>query len=335
MKIVGRTETPDALQFYDAEMLFSRGDEFLENRHFSEARQYFQKLLNEFPDSQYQQPALYNLGVSLLETGDAAGALARFDQFMGVASNERDKLDAQYKRGACLAALGRYDDVVEVFEGLIARTDLDANDRIEALVDSGIGYFMLGDRASADYRLSQAVRLHNTDPEARFDNDYHYAQALFYLGEIARLEFSEYPLTLIEGPAAETKMANMLEEKCQRLLRAQYALLKTIRTGHVGWASAAGYKVGTMYEELHDEMVKLQTPLELDPEQQELYRRELRKKVAILVRKAIGIYENTVRMAKRTGAENVWVGRTEASLERMRQLLKEVDTFERDDKASS
>jgi tetratricopeptide (TPR) repeat protein len=331
IKVVGQTDTPDALEFYDAQVLFDRGSEFLDSRHHAEARQYFQKLLDEFPDSALAQPARYNLGVALMETKDPQTALMHFDAYRETATG-KNLLDATFKRGSCLAMLGRYQEVAEVFDGLL-EGELKPEDRIEALVDSGIAYFMLEDKGTAEWRFKEAVKLRaKGEQETRLDSDYFNAQALFYLGEIARLEYSEFKMTMPEGPKVEDKLAEQLEEKCQRLLRAQYQFLKVIRTGNAGWAAAAGFKVGMLYQELHDEMVTLPVPPDLTEEQAQIYRLEVRKKVAILVRKAISIWESTTSMARRTGQNNVWVEKTEQSLNRMRVLLKEVDDMERAEK---
>jgi tetratricopeptide (TPR) repeat protein len=332
VKVVANTpNTPDALDVYDAETLFSRGNEFLDNRYYTDARTYFQKLVDEFPDSSYVHAARYNLGVALMESGDAQSALNQFDTYLSTETLDKNILDASFKRGACLAMLGRYKEVILVFDTMLKERDLSPQDRSEALVDSGIAYFMTQDRGTAELRFNDAIKIHReAEREARPDNRYHYAQALFYIGEIERLEFNDYKLVLPDK-GGEEKLAAQLEEKCQRLLRAQYKFLQVIKTGHAGWASAAGFKVGTLYEDLHDEMVKLPTPKDLEPDQAEIYRKEIRKKVAVLVRKAIKTYEATVTMARRTGADNVWVAKTEQSLRRMQDLLRDAEDLDRDD----
>ncbi len=334
VKVVANApDTPDALEFYDAETLFKRGQEFLEGRYYTDARTYFQKLLDEFPESSYAHDAHYNLGIALLESGDAANALSHFDAYLATEQDDKNILDATFKRGASLSMMGRYQDVVTLFDTMLRERDLDTHDRMEALVDAGIGHYMTGDHATAEHRFQEAVKIHKSaEKEGRVENSYFYAQSLFYLAEIERVEYSAYKLKLpTAGKNVQEQMADQLEAKCERLLRAQYKFLQVIRTGHAGWASASGYKVGQLYEELHDDMVKLPVPPELTPDQADLYRRELRKKVAILVRKAIKTYETTINMARRTGADNVWVGKTEQSLQRMQDLLKETDDLERDD----
>jgi tetratricopeptide (TPR) repeat protein len=191
--VANQPDTPDALEFYDAETLFKRGQEFLDSRYYTDARKYFQKLLDEFPDSAYAHDTHYNLGVALLESGDAASALGHFETYLSSEKDAKNLLDGSFKKGACLAMLGRYPEVVDLFDGILRTQDLERGDRIEALVDAGIAHFMTGDHATAEHRFQEAVKLHKSvEKESRVENSYFYAQSLFYLAEIERHEFSAF-----------------------------------------------------------------------------------------------------------------------------------------------
>ncbi len=52
-----------------------------------------------------------------------------------------------------------------------------------------------------------------------------------------------------------------------------------------------------------------------------LYREELRKKVRVLMAKAIRIYEETLATARRVGAQSDYVERIRAALDRVKKLL--------------
>jgi hypothetical protein len=240
--------------------------------------------------------------------------------------------------------------------------ELAVEDRIEALVDAGVGHHMLGladpdgkegsHRYTAEYRFLEARRLYRQASErARLDVSFFVAQAAFYLAEIARLEFEEHRLRFPsaeevaaaakQGPKQGAKgggkgeretaddkvleklLGEQLEEKCQRLLRAQYAYLRTIREDHPGWASAAGYSVGKMYETLHAEMIALPVPSDLGPSAAALYTKLVRKKVLILLEKAQKTWTSTAEMVTRTGAQSEWSTRTRDSLERIKQKILE------------
>ena len=95
--------------------------------------------------------------------------------------------------------------------------------------------------------------------------------------------------------------------------------------GNADWAVASGYRIGDLYDALHAAMVEAPLPPRLDAEQAEAYRTELMRKVRVLVVKAITIYEQTLTVAGRARVENNrYVAETQASLERMKQALREV-----------
>ncbi len=105
------------------------------------------------------------------------------------------------------------------------------------------------------------------------------------------------------------------------LLSAQGHYLRTIRIGNPDWAVAAGYRIGELYDEMYVQMTEAPPPPGLDAEHEAAYREELRRKVRVLVTKAIAIYESTLATARRTGVENRFVEKTQSSLERMKKEL--------------
>ena len=355
LRVVAQPIGPDGLDVYDADTLFQRAIDFLEGGAWDDASLYFERLIREFPDDKHVILAHYNRGVAYihLERGDEA--VAAFDKYLAMlpaTSTGKDRLDGRFKRGQALAVAKRYQEVADLFDELLG-DDLEINDEIEALVDSGVGHYMLGihepdgnHRPTAEARFLKARRLYKEASERqRLDVGYFTAQAAFYLAELARIEFSEYQLKFPtqaeinkataeaakhdpkgEAPSnvLEKLLGDQLEEKCQKLLRAQYAYLRTIREGNAGWASASGYNVGQMYEQLHDELIDLPAPPDLGPDASALYQKMVRKKVLILLAKAEKTWSSNADMVTRTGAESEWAERTRQSLERIkRKLLQE------------
>src|SRR5208282_6228938 len=60
---------------------------------------------------------------------------------------------------------------------------------------------------------------------------------------------------------------------------------------------------------------------ELKDEEARIYRQELRKRVRVLLTKAITVYESTLAAAERLGSSGPFVDRAREELERMKQLL--------------
>lgn len=319
--------TPDGLEAYDAQMLFDRGLDLSEGEAWREAWSYFTRVEQEFPESALRLPALFNQAICALHLEDGESALRLLARYAAELPPGTDPLlvhRVDLKQGQALHLLGRYGEAAAIFDVLVVE-DLPRPLHIEALVDAGIAHFMDGDRITAEYRFMAARRLAREANETeRIQTRFFIAQASFYLAEILRLDFMEHPLTfpgpeeLSQGTSLEAVLGPQLEEKCQRLLRAQAAFTRTVREGHSGWASAAGYKVGEMYEQLYDELVLLPAPSSLTEQQRAIYQELLAEKVLVLLEKAIRVWQSTVDMATRTGEENLWVDQARASLERVK-----------------
>ena len=325
--IVAGETLPDAMDSYDDKTLFERGVELLDAGASEDALKYFWYLVKHFPDSAYILPTYYNLGAALSQLHRCEASLEQFDIYLSLldeTQDYQDSVDARFKKGICLAELGRYQEVAELFDIMVIEPNLRVADKIEALVDSGVGHYMLGDPVTAEYRMREAIRVHRQAQRLeRLESDYHIAQAHFYIGEIYRAEFARMRLVLPPpGKDQKDQMAAQLEEKCQRLLTAQYAYIRGIKVGNAGWASAAGFKIGTMYEDLYDDMVNLPVPDDLNEEQAALYIIEMKKRVRVLIKKAMLVWERSLDMANRTGANNEWVQRTQTSLDRLRALMQ-------------
>lgn len=371
LKVLAEPVGPDGLETYDAESLFLRGLDLLEGDAWGDAADYFERLVREFPADSRVVLAHYNRGVAYIHLQRGDEAVAAFDAYLSLLSptaGAKDVLDGRFKRGQALAVAKRYPEVIELFDEMLGE-DLGADDRIEALVDAGVGHYMLGlladgdqmHRPTAEYRFLEARRIAKKEAtKRRMDHmQFFTVQAAFYLAELARIEFSEFKLkwptageiaaqdaarakdargakgAAKDAQAKDTKsndapagaleamLGVQLEEKCQRLLRAQYQYLRAIREGHPGWASAAGYSVGRMYEEMHEEMIGLPAPDDLSAEQKELYTQLVRKKVLILLEKAEKTWTQTADMVVRTGADGEWGEKTRASLENVRRRILE------------
>src|SRR5262249_21942954 len=148
--------------------------------------------------------------------------------------------------------------------------------------------------------------------------DYFPGQAQFFIGEIYRLHFEDVHLAEVDD---KDKLAADLEYKAELLLSAQGHYLRAIRIGNPHWGTAAGERIGQLYEELYDQMMNAPVPAHLSEDESHTYRALLRRKVRVLVQKAISIYERTLATAERIGVDSSFVQRTKESLDRMKQTM--------------
>ena len=330
LRIVDRPGAMDGLDVYDAEALWKRGADLVDGGRHAEALLYYERILREFPTSSYARAAQFQKAHCLVEQQDGAAALQAIDAYLESLPDAlplRFRHEGQLKRGQALGLLQRYQEAAELYDLLMVEELAFAN-HMEASVNSGICHFMLGDHITAEYRFRRAHRAHREASDIeRLQTRYFASQASFYLAEIARHEFQDYRLVFPKSEAftedaeLERTLGDQLEEKCQRLLRAQAAYTRTVREGHTGWASAAGHQVGDMYESLYRELVSLPPPDDFTAAQRGIYRKMLRERVLILLEKAISVWEATTAMATRTGEKNEWVDKSHERIQHIKALL--------------
>lgn len=307
-----------ALLRMNDEELFAAGSSAFAAGDAGRAAACFERLVTAFPESSHRVRARFNAGLARerLEEWDAARAhFAEIADPLGTG----DALDAAFHHAEALYHLDRYPEAGKVLGRIAARTDLPASRRIEAQVQQGICQVDAGDLDEGEKTLRSAlVTAKETADRGEPADEYITAQGQFFLGEIYRLHCEG---VAFDPEAKADELSRTLEYKAELLLSAQGHYLRAIKIGNGYWATAAGERIGNLYEVLHRQMIDSPTPKELNAEEAEVYRQELRRRIKILLTKAIGVYETTVATAERIGTGGPFVDRARASLERMKQLL--------------
>jgi len=306
------------LQKLNDEELFATGSSAFAAEDYRQAARYFDRLADFHPASRHWRPAVYNAGLSHEKNKEWEEALSRFAQLSDPQHGTGDALDAAFRVAEVLYHLERYAEALKVLGALASRDDLPLNRRIEAQVQEGICELESGNSEAAEATLRRVVSTYQSLEDKSEVDDYFPAQAQFFLGEIYRLHYESVQLDPERGTE---QLAKDLEYKAELLLSAQGHYLRSIRIGNGYWATAAGTRIGGMYENLYQHMISSPAPRELNGEEAEVYRQELRKKIRVLVTKAINIYERTLETAERIGASNPFVEKTRESLKKMKELL--------------
>lgn len=312
--IVGDPE----LEKLNDEELFAGGTSAYAAADYKKAARYFGRLADFFPNSPHRKEALYNAGLAHERINEWAEAYQRFSELSDPEKGQGDTLDAAFRVAETLYHLERFEDCAAVLDVIASRDDISANKKMEAQVQHGVCVLESGLSQPAENSFRKALAIWN-DLEVKEDiDDYFPAQAQFFLGEIYRLHYESVALDPVKGVDA---LAKDLEYKAELLLSAQGHYLRSIRIGNGYWATAAGARIGGLYENLYDHMVNSPAPSELEGEEVEVYRQLLRKRIRILITKAINIYERTIEAAERIGAQNAFVDNARNSLQKMKELL--------------
>lgn len=306
------------LEKLNDEELFAAATSFYAAEDFAQAARYFGRLADFHPTSRHRRAALYNAGLALEKLKAWDEANARFTELADPAKGVGDALDASFRLAETLYHSERFEDAIEVLRVIADRPDLGPDKRLEARVQQGICQLELEQKDAAEATLRAALTFWNEQPDKELVDDYFPAQAQFFLGEIFRLHYESIEL---DGNKNTDKLAEDLEYKSELLLSSQGHYLRAIRIGNGYWATAAGSRIGGLYENMYEHMVNAPAPKELSTPEQDVYRAEIRRKIRVLITKAITVYERTLEAAERIGAASPFVEQTKVSLTKMKELL--------------
>ncbi len=307
---------------YDASDLFKKATELLNEKKCDQAVPLYDRLAQEFADSRYASPALYNAGLCLQAQAKWEGSADRFGKLRERYPDSEDVKDASFQMAEVLVQMKAWDRVMEVAEELLAREDLSADERLEAMARRGLGLLGKERFEEAERHARSSLSYYRTRPaEDPIKDDFFAAACNYVLAETfrERAQRMEFP----EGVEAQKKV---LVRRAELLLEAQREYFNTISLNNLDnyhWAAASGYRIGHMYDELWGSIMTAPVPAHLPPEGHAIYRDELAKMVKPLIRHAIRYWELTLMFIERTGIQSEWAQKTKTDLERVRGLLLE------------
>ena len=323
---IDAVRSPAGLQIdaYDAPDLFERAGAALSDRRFEEAAKLYEKLLRSFPESAYSRAAQYNLGLAHIGASNWAAAAEAFAAVVEKYPTHADAKDALFQLGACYAEQKNWAASVEVFARLLDRSDLTADDRIEALARRGFAQFNQGDLDTAEKTFRAVLNYRRKiENEERLATDFYLAFSQYHLAQIVHQRFRAVELRL-----PEAQMDKDLDEKASLLLQAQRAYIETIKYGNPAWAAAAGFQVGSLYEELYDAFMHAPVPPELQGEARQVYQEELFKKIRILLEKSLRWQRENLLMIERLGVNTEWAEKSKMAYAKLLRLLDPNSTSE-------
>jgi tetratricopeptide (TPR) repeat protein len=357
VRIVAKHDAQGGYSFesYDAEELFKRANAELDAGRCKEAVELYDRLVREFPGGRFVSASLYNAGLCLAQSAELEAALGHFTRLVTELPTSPDVKHASFQIGHLLVTLARWDEALGRADALLARQDLDAPERMEAMamraqvllgraeaqlaasaapqgsrLEAGKLEPALSEPArtslqAAQQDAQQALTFYRTRGSELAADPYYAAAANYVVAECIRLraEALSFPDTNQEEQKA------ILVRRAELLLDAmrEYANTITHTSSIVNtnpkWAAASGYRIGAMYDKLWHDLMSAPVPQTLSEGAKEQYPKELAKLIKPLLRHAIRYWELTLLMAERTGGQGEWVQKTRDDLERTRGLLLE------------
>ncbi len=321
LRIVAKHDETGTYTFesYDAEDLFLRANVELDAGRCLEAVALYDKLAAEFPSNGYVSASLYNAGLCLAHDARHEDALGRFEKLVSELPTSPDVKHASFQAGHLNVTLKRWDAALSNADALLSRTDLEIGERLEAMVTRAQACLGKNDLPEARHQATQAISFYRTHAVQQFPDAYFISAAAFVLAETTRLqgESMAFPDTNQDEQRA------VLVKRAQLLLDAQREYFDAIRYTDPSWASAAGHRIGGMYDKLWHDLMAAPVPQALSSGAKELYPQEMAKLIKPLLRHAIRYWELTLMMVERTGVRSEWADKTRDDLERTRTLMLE------------
>ena len=300
---------------FDARELFDQAGAALDAGRHDEALALYDRLVSDFPDSQLVPPALFNAGLALEGKRDLDGALARYLDVARRSPATHHGLDAHIRAGAVMAELARWSDALRVFDQVIARRDLGDGDRIEVQARRGHVLVESGRYAEAETALTAALaQAERAEPDGHLETDFFIAMAHYYLAEIPRRQAEAVELRL-----PEEDLQRDIEAKAKLVLAAQRRFEDTIRLANLYWATAAGYQLGSMQEDMWRALLAAPVPSRLGPDEARIYTGEVGAMARAHLEKALEAHVMNVKVADHNRQTTPW---SESSRRRMSEIQK-------------
>jgi tetratricopeptide (TPR) repeat protein len=255
------------------------------------------------------------------QLGDFDAAIRAYDAFLARFPDDGDAAGMLARRGACEAEVGEWERSSVSFAGVLeAGGDaLLPSQKVEALARRGFALYQLERFVEADEVFAEADAIFDAATAGgheRFSDTYFVGMARFYRAAILHVEFRRARIRL-----PEAQMSADFEAKLALLERTQDAYNHVVRARHVFWVSAAGFQLGSLFQEFYDAIMYAPAPDWLDDSQRRTYYRELEQQLRPVIDKAVWVFEKNLETARKLGYENDFIDRTEAALAHLQAVL--------------
>jgi len=309
---------------YDALELSEIGEEAFEGRNWEKAEACYSLFVQDFPEHSQLGMALFNLAVTKMQLEKYVDAQKHLQTMLKKFPTHPRKADARLQLGKSFLEQGNYKMTMKIFRTISSTPYVEWYDKIEALTQMGRCEMNNKDYTVAEEYFWQAYHAYRRAArEEGYADAYGLAQIHYHRTGIKEVLMND---AFIETPKDESeeekeRVFESLERKARWLLDAQTGYLKVIRTGHAYWATAAGYKIGSLYERLYDEIVAVPSPPGITEEHAKVYRDDLIAKVSVLLRKSLIAFRKVCDVADRIQVQNEWVKKSRESMDRLIQIL--------------
>jgi tetratricopeptide (TPR) repeat protein len=288
------------------EEIFARARVDLVEKRYADAAKGFDRVTELDPDGPHAKDAWLLSATAHDRSGDLDGAAARYLETARRYPDEPASRDALVAAVRVLTYLERWADAGKAADILLPRlAELSSLERIVAYGGKALALVFSDTPDAALYFIEKGrdiIDNERLDAAGAVPRDL--AELYFALGELRRIRGER--IHLAPPPPG---FAQVLEQRCQLLLDAQSAYSDAMRAYDAHWSAMAGYRVGQLYQSLHDELMRIPPPNVTTQAKAQLFEGAMRLRYSVLLQKGLTMMEHTLALAERTGEHSEWVQR--------------------------
>ena len=311
--------TPDSTT--DIPELFKQATAQGQAKQYESSARLFERAFTLDPNGPLADKSLFESAEMYDLNGSHEAALSRYEQVARRFPNSDLDRAARVRALRLLTYLEQYQRAGELAELTAAKyKDLLSFDQLAVLSARALARLATGDDEQAELAIGKArdiIEQENLDGAGRVPGEL--APVYFALGELRRIRAERIHFV----PVPENFGA-VLEQRCQLLLDAQSAYSDAMRAYDSHWSAMAGYRVGELYQKLHEELMQVPPPKAADTEgRRQLFEGAMRLRYSILLDKAKTMLDHTVAMADRTGEQSPWVLKSRQARDSIVQAMEQ------------
>ncbi|MEM1007523.1 MAG: hypothetical protein AAGJ35_00835 [Myxococcota bacterium] len=306
-----------SIEQLDLKALYNAAEKAFQYKKYKQSIFIYNRIRRYYPIHRVLYAALYNQALAHEELKQFSDAAQLYQEVLKLKNTPtQTQRNAQFRWAACATQQKQHQQAFQIYDQLL-QTHLPQEDRLDALAYAGETLVHLQKPVQALPLFQLALALYHRTPHSE-PAPYSVGMAQYFWAYIMHQRFAQRPFRL-----PQSRMKQDLEYKAQHLLKAQKLYLKTIQLRHADWALAAVYQIGKMYEQMYNHVFQAPIPKSFTQEERQIYQVELKRKVQVLLHKALYIYQRNLKFSQRLQFQQTeWVQKTQKSFQHLMVFYK-------------
>jgi tetratricopeptide (TPR) repeat protein len=314
--------TPE--EAHSVEEIFREGEQAFAEGRWDAAAAAFDRVASVDPEGRLAAPAIFNSGWAHDQAARHEEALARYEATFQRHPSHELAGEARVRAMRLLLYMEQWQRAGALADAVL-NEGRDTGDlgRIVAYTAKALVSFDGADPELASPFIERGRAIVERTGLAR-GGTLHRDVALLYfaLGELRR---SRGERIVFDPRPADFSAA--LERRCQLLLDAQSAYSDAMRAYDAHVSAMAGYRVGELYQRLHEDILRIAPPPAADGARAALFEGAMRLRYSVLLRKGLTMMEHTLKLAERTGEDSDWIRRARTAKDQLEHAMEEQQTL--------